>query len=210
MKTWFLGMVLTVATVAMSHGQAWITPGNPENVNLSSSATSGGVYWIDADGPGASAPVIMDYNVNNDWIYLNINLFAGPNAGSLTLIYTSIGADLTGFSYGYFTTGNPGQFFDINSPLLTVSDVPGGGTVYLRQQVWFGSDPDFATAMSSGAPFAQVDWLNPSGGAGMPPSLPEFFGGMPATILTSPIPEPGTAWLMGLGLAWLVTARRRN
>ena len=86
------------------------------------------------------------------------------------------------------------------------------GTFQVR--AWTASSGgDWIAAIQSGVGFAGKTPLfnNPTGDpTASPPGTPAFLSGWTAPLLVTPIPEPSTIALAGLGLASLLVIRRRK
>jgi len=97
------------------------------------------------------------------------------------------------------------------------NDLAGGANAWLEVVAWDGGAADILTAISGGtAKFSGVSavWSNASGAPnGSPPTAAQPFvlgaGGFNGLVLT-PVPEPTTLALGGLGAAALLLFRRRK
>jgi hypothetical protein len=130
-------------------------------------------------------------------------LFAGPNAGSLSLIAST--PYLTGGGAGYFNGGTEG--------IGTVAD---GGTAFIQIYAYLTADGSLANAMADGASAAN-QWGSSSifsvtsgDPSAAPPGTPAVLVGLTSFNLNSVVPEPATLALMGLGGASLLLFRRRK
>lgn len=211
MKKLILSTVLMAGMTVASYGQGTVLMSNVGNTDTSSTATTSGMYFIDQDGPGAGTPILMDYNVNNAWDHMSINLYAGTTTSSMSLIASILGTDYA--TYGYLTSTGPGEsvFQDLTGADINTG-LTAGAVVWLMQEVWLSdSFTSFADAVADGGAFTGTStWQNASGGVGTPPftSPAEAFTTMPATILTY-VPEPGSFSLLGLGAAMMFIRRRK-
>ena len=183
------GLMVGLAVSAFAQGQ--INLDNNANTSTSPTATSNGLFFFDADGPGGpGAPILA----NTDF---NVSFYGGSDAASLVLLRTFVGGTAAG--------GNAfgaGTFTDPQGAAATI--VGATTTAFFRIDAWTGSANDYASANAlrgtSGV------FSNPIAG---PPNTPPDFTSMPAVVL-NPVPEPSTFALAGLGAAALVIFRRRK
>ncbi len=167
---------------------------NFNNTNMSPFATSSGLIF----GPGGG---LLTGNIS-------ATLLGGAtsNSAALTSIITLLSS--TGQILSGNAIGSPGQFFDVSGAAYNVPGVAPGQTAFLDLEVWEGNFSSFQAALAGGGLVADSGiFANPTGGAGVPPSIPQDLVGMPAINFT---PEPGTLTLCGLGAASLLFFRRRK
>jgi hypothetical protein len=196
MKKTLLSAVLVVATAVGAMAQATISIDNLSNVNTDPAATSSGYFFIDT----GSGPTLLTSAT------LNVEVWGGTSAGSLALITTLSGANA-------LVEGAPGQYLDPAGIGYTVPGVASQGSASLQVYAWTGSATTYAQAVASGTAYYGVStvFTNPTGGPGNPPANPASLVGMPSLVLTTtPVPEPSTFALAGLGLAGLLIFRRRK
>jgi len=165
--------------------------------------TSGGVIFVDNtfnDGPTFPHAVL-------DTTDVNLTLLGGSSAGSLTPVVTlTVGG---GGADGDIPAG--GWLLDPSASVYTIPGVANNAVGYFQLQMWIGNDASYAAASTDPlALIAQsVVFQNPTAGGGTPPIPPPNLDGMPSMVL-SPIPEPSTLALAGLGAAALMFLRRRS
>ena len=184
---------LLVGLAAGAFAQSQINLDNLANANTSPTATTGGLFFFDADGSqGPLAPILA----NADF---NVSFYGGSDAASLVLLRTFAGATATGGN-GF----GPGTFTD---PLGVAATIPGATTTaFFRIDAWTGTAADYNATSGILLKGTSGVFSNPVAG---PPSTPPDFVNMPATVL-NPIPEPSTFALAGLGAAALLIFRRRK
>jgi hypothetical protein len=187
MKNLFLtGLLVGAVTSAFAQGQ--VTLRNIFNSNTSPTATANGLFFV--LGPNGAVPITSDFNAV---------FYGGPNAGSLTLLASFIGAGAQGVN-----AAGPGTFF--SSTIATIPGVP-SGTATLKIEVWVGPEPTYVEAIQNGSG-ATMTFQNPVGNPNAnPPDVPPDLVGMPAVIMI--VPEPSTCALAGLATAALFIFRRQ-
>jgi len=167
-------------------------------------ATSNGLLYTNATQNATSAQGIFDgFNFN-----VGIEVFGGPNAGSLS-------------SMGTYVVGSPSQYTGADlgkfqsGVKINVPGVAAGGIAQIQLKIWYdgagGLFPNYATAYNNGGlvnwNWAETTFSNPTGND---PLVPEQqLSGMPSMVL-SPVPEPSTMALTGLGVGALWLLRRRK
>jgi hypothetical protein len=185
-KLLLTGLLVGLAAGAFAQGQ--VNLDNLENGNNSPTATTGGKFFFDF-GTGAG-PILA----NADF---NASFYGGTDQANLQLLRTFAGANAVGVN-GF----GAGTFVD---PLGVAATVPGGtATAFFRIDVWTGPAASYDTRTLLGG--SSGVFSNP---VTLPPGTPPGFVNMPATVMT-PIPEPSTFALAGLGAAALLIFRRRK
>jgi len=167
------------------------------NTSPSSTASSGGQWWIALNGNAATL-------LNED---VNATLLGGTVSGSLTPLATLLLSNHT--ADGDITFLGNGAFLDQSGKEYTVPGSAANGTALLQIQAWTGNFATYAAAVAANTGYyAQTaEFSQALGGAGTPaPGL----SSMPAIVLVQNIPEPSTIALAGLGAAALLIFRRRN
>jgi hypothetical protein len=187
-------MLAVVALGVLSiQAQGLIVADNQGNTG-NSTATTSGLFYLNN---GVTTSLLTTPT-------LNLAIYGGSSAGSMTLLATFSGAN------ALFAGGNAGEYYDFMQGLSIV--VPGvalSGTATLQLYAWTGAFTSYASAVTGGAATAvSAAFTNPTGGGGSPPSLPAVLSGMPSMVLA--VPEPATIALMGLGAASLLIFRRRK
>ncbi len=161
-------------------------------VNLNNyDANSGNGWAISLGNATTPAPMGTYYEV-----------LGGPNATSLQPILNSSGQG------PIFTTPDNTGFFD--NGYGAVTGVAAQGTATLELLAWTGS-ATYANATHS----AMLQWTQTLGTPGNPlanpPTTPSpTVLAIPGAIVMTSVPEPSTIALVGLGLAGLVSLRRRK
>ena len=195
MKKLLLSAML-VGLAAGAYAQGQINLGNISNSGTGPTATTGGLFWLDADGTaGANAPALIGTD-------FNVNFYGGSDANSLTLLKTLVAS-------GGGAAGGPGTFLDLSGAPVSIPGALTSG--FFRIEAWTGGS-SFATAnFANSAASAASVFSNPLGNPqASPPGTPTDFTGMPAIVLVPTVPEPGTFALAGLGAAALLIFRRRK
>jgi len=185
------GLLVGLAASAFAQGQ--IALDNNGNTSTSPTATSNGLFFFDADGPGG--PVLPSL-ANTDF---NVSFYGGSDASSLVLLRT--------FSGSSAATGNlfgAGTFTDPQGVAATITGATATG--FFRIDAWTGTATDFNASSGINLRGSSGVFSNPIAVA---PTTPPDFTSMPATIL-NPVPEPSTFALAGLGAAALLIFRRRK
>jgi hypothetical protein len=174
--------------------------------NTGAGGTSAAAQGLVYEKTGA-VTTIFDMNSYN----VGANVLLGSSQAALAE-YTSFTPATdpkayTGVSAGYFQLGTPQAY-------VTVPGAAGLGWVEL--QMWDYDSPNstgtyasYAAAVAGNDPVATVIFQNPVSSA-TPPVPPSELVGMPAVILQTSVPEPGTFALAGLGIASLLAFRRRK
>jgi len=122
---------------------------------------------------------------------------SGPNASNLALVgvYHDLASD---FPFA-------GRF---NGPTLTVNGLAAGSAGIFEVVGWMGNAASYGAA--PGDKGFSVLFSNPTGGSGSPPSPPSNITGWNGNMILTPVPEPTTLALGGLGAAALFLFRRRK
>lgn len=193
MKKILLSAML-VGLATGGYAQGLINLGNISNSGTGPTATTGGLFWLDVDGPGSGAPVL----INTDF---NVAFYGGSDANSLGLLKSLVAS-------GGGAAGGPGTFLDLSGQAVAIPGALTSG--FFRIDAWTTSST-YDGAIAAGNPNARsVVFSNPLGNPqATPPGTPTDFTGMPALVLTA-IPEPSTFALAGLGAAALFIFRRRK
>ena len=195
MKKLILSTVVIGGMVVTALSQGTVAFDNTENADMSPTALSGGLLWVD-DGTG---PVLNNADIN-------MQLLGGADAGSMSTIVTLLLSDSSALGMNFGT----GIWADPSGSSYAVPGVALNGTATLEILAWTGSFDTYAAAVAGGAMFADSGtFTNPTGGGGTPAVLPQTMKNMPAMVLTA-VPEPGTLALVGLGIAGLLAVRRRK
>lgn len=191
MKKILLSAML-VGLAAGAYAQGQINLGNISNSGTGPAAATGGLFWLDADGAaGPGAPVLLGTD-------FNVDFYGGSDANSLVLLKSLVAS-------GGGAAGGPGTFLDLSGAPVSI---PGSLTSgFFRIDAWALGTSTFNASNLRGQ---STVFSNPLGNPqAQPPGTPTDFTGMPAVIL-SPIPEPSTFALAGLGAAALLIFRRRK
>ena len=198
-------LLLTVSLISLVSGayaQGQINLGNISNYGTGLTATTGGLFWVDLDGPPDFAHPLCGNPpslINTDF---NVNFYGASDANNLVLL-KSVVASGGGAALG------PGTFLDLSGQPVTI---PGALTsAFFRIDAWIGPASTFSSATFRGqTPIFSNPLGNPNG---QPPGLPTDFTGMPAILIgpLSCVPEPGTFALAGMGcVALLIFCRRAD
>jgi len=183
-------MLVGLAVGAFAQGQ--INLSNGSNSSNDPNAATGGLFWLDLDGPGGTAPAL----ISGDF---NVNFYGGSDANSLSLLKSIVNS-------GGGSALGAGTFLDLSGVPVSIPGALTSGS--FRIEAWQGG----AGSTFNGAQIRGQSGVfsNPLGNPNaQPPGLPTDFTGMPGITLTT-IPEPSTFALAGLGAAALLIFRRRK
>jgi len=136
--------------------------------------------------------------------------FAKAQTFTVALYWASAsGAALTPIFTGQATSATDGNFFF--SGVTTPNATAPSGTAVFQVYGWTGSATSYSAAVAGGA-FVGLSnpFLNGTGGGGSPPATPATLTGWTGNLVLSPVPEPTTIALGGLGAAALLLFRRRK
>lgn len=169
------------------------------------SAISGGRVYIN-NGTTTTLFDGLTYN-------LGVAVWGGVDANNLTLLGTFTASSdpkgYTGADVGQFQLGTAGQG-------VVIPGVAAGGLATIRLQMWFdgagGLFANYAAAAAGGGYVGTVTFQNGTSNPGGNPPVPApNFSGMPSIVLSAtPVPEPTTFALAGMGAAALLIFRRRK
>jgi hypothetical protein len=198
MKKLVLTAIAVVGIAASTFAQGTLTIDNLNGTG-GNHATSLGLFF-NADGTVFTGAA------------LNVEVFSGPNSGSLTPLVTLAAGN------ALFGLGN-GQYFDLAGGTYAANSVALGGTATIQLLAWTGSASSYAAALPTerffawnGSAFVDpsglLTYTTATGGGGDPPGPPKsVMDGMPAMALV--IPEPTTFALLGLGALGMMIFRRK-
>jgi|SwirhirootsSR2_FD_contig_81_2327351_length_731_multi_3_in_0_out_0_1 hypothetical protein len=137
---------------------------------------------------------------------INGALMGGSSSNSLAPVVTLTGGQLLNLGGGLV--------YDSSGQSYVIPGVAANGTATLHVQFWVGTDPTYAAAAAAGKLVADSPiYTNPTGGGGVPASVPpSALANMPNVTLApiGVVPEPSTLALAGLGAAALLMYRRRT
>ncbi len=144
----------------------------------------------------------------------------GPNvpvgAGYIAALYGGAAGALEGQlnQLGATAAVTAGSGLVIGGGTRTNPDVAGGASGAFQVRAWTSSSgATWNAAIASGAGLAgkTAVFANTTGNpAASPPGTPAFLTGWNAPLLVTPVPEPSTLALAGLGIASLLVIRRRK
>lgn len=146
---------------------------------------------------------------------INVEVFGGPNADSLSPIAILSGANAL-YNAGPYT--GPGTYADPTASIWYVPGLPASGVATLQVRAWVGPATSYTNATLpnqfwawDGFSFVSGEnftFLNGTGGdTGGVPKLPQSLDGMPAMLL---VPEPSTIALALMGAAAMLIFQCRN
>lgn len=134
---------------------------------------------------------------------INGALMGGPVGGSLQPVVTLAGGSLLNLGGGLV--------YDSSGQSYVIPGVAANASASLHVQFWTGNFPTYAAATTGNSLTADSPiYTNPTGGGGVPASVPpSALANMPNIGLVG-VPEPSTLALAGLGAAALFMYRRRT
>jgi len=185
MKQWLIAATLAgVSASAFAQGTVNF---NNLTINPSVYTNKGGVSGLAKDG---------SFTVALYWAAGSGTGVIDPIANSPILKGLGSGQGNGNFSVGTATTGG--------------ATAPGTAAEF-EVVGWTGSAASYAAALAGGAYVGVgTPFQNPTGGAGSPPGLPQDMTGWQGNLVLSPVPEPATMAIGGLGAAALLLFRRRK
>ena len=202
MKKQLLLATLLTGMAATGYSQGTFLIDNTGNLFIGSQSptdTSGGLFFTESGG-------VFTATTGN----LNIDLLVSATGNTGT--FADYGVVL-GAAYG-------GADGTISSPQVTINGYGVNATPFIAIQAWIGSDTTYAAAVADGSFAGQTGGATLAGfqvaGLGGVPSsgpvvTPPALDNMPAvTLIQTPVPEPGTFALAGLGAAAMMIFRRRK
>lgn len=129
---------------------------------------------------------------------INGTLMGGAVGGSLSPVVTLAGGSLLNLGGGLV--------YDPSGNSYVIPGVAANAQASLQLQFWTGADLTYGAAANRGQ---SPVFSNPTGGGGVPPSIPpSAMANMPNVLVG--VPEPSTIALAGLGAAALLMYRRRT
>ena len=131
---------------------------------------------------------------------INGSIMGGAAPGSLSPVITLAGGSLLNLGGGLV--------YDPSGLSYVIPGVAANGQASLQLSFWTGAAATYDAAAPGDRGQSPV-FTNPTGGGGVPPSIPpSAMANMPNVIVG--VPEPSTIALAGLGAAALLMYRRRT
>lgn len=203
MKKKIIAALFVAGVASVSFGQGVILD-NVGNTGAMGAGTSGLVYNQDGslfDGYHYNVGVNVLYSSTQNGTYALFNTYTP----------TSDAKGYTGYDAGQFQLGT--GFATVNIPGASA-----GETIWFELQFWSGSAngqgalaASYAEAITANDPTAQVIFSQVLSGGGAPPAAPTNLNNMPSvTLIATPVPEPTTLALAGLGGFGMLMAFRRK
>jgi hypothetical protein len=149
------------------------------------------------------------YELNTATLPGNINSFDGVNSTTAYQNMLADGYTLQGsFTGKTITAANAGVFSLGSLNMAGVS--PAGGTVSIALVAWTGAGTSFPSSGNAGV----ITFVNPTSDyTATPTPTPKNltgWGSLGKDLIMTPVPEPATFALAGLGAAALMIFRRRK
>lgn len=178
------------------------------SINLDDSTISPGVANSAAGNYYTGTFGIQVYELNTATLPGNINSFSGNNSATAYANMLADGYKLESTFSGK-TMSNPGVFSLGEVDMADVS--PAGSSVSIALVAWTGSGTSFP---GSGQNAGVLTFVNPTADyTAVPKPTPPFLTGwnsLGKDLIMTPVPEPATFALAGLGAAALMIFRRRK
>jgi hypothetical protein len=134
---------------------------------------------------------------------ISCTLWGGPVGGSLSEVKTLTGGSLLNVGGG--------MVYDLSGTAYAIPGVAANANATLQMQFWLGNFNSYSAAANAAQLVGDSGpYTNPTGGGGVPATIPSSAMANMPNITLAIVPEPSTLALCGLGLASLLVFRRRN